>query len=88
VPTPGRHRAQFGDGRNPAQFGGQTAAVRRGRFPPLWVYFFGLFALAFFQRFAFPPDEHSVTFNVVFFAVGAVIVIVVLTIAERVTTRR
>jgi hypothetical protein len=58
------------------------------RFAPLWVYFFGLFALAFLQRFAFPPDEHSVAFNVTFFAVGALVVIVVLTIAQRTATRR
>jgi hypothetical protein len=64
----------------------QTAAVRR--FAPLWVYFFGLFALAFLQRFAFPPDEHSVAFNVTFFAVGAVVVFLVLTIVQRTTTRR
>jgi hypothetical protein len=62
--------------------------VRHRRFAPLWVYFFGLFALAFLQRFAFPPDEHSVAFNVTFFAVGAVVVILVLTIVQRTTTRR
>jgi biotin transporter BioY len=60
--------------------------VRR-RFAPLWVYFFGLFALAFFQRFTFPPDEHTVAANVTFFFVGAVVVIVVLTIAQRATNR-
>jgi hypothetical protein len=65
-----------------------TGGVRRGRFAPLWVYFFGLFALAFLQRFTFPPDEHSVAANVLFFAVGAVVVIVVLTIAQRRSLRR
>ena len=60
---------------------------RRGRFAPPWVYFFGLFALAVAQRLVFPPDEHSVAANVAFFAVGAVVVVAVLTIAER-TTRR
>jgi hypothetical protein len=57
------------------------------RFAPLWVYFFGLFALAFVQRFTFPPDEHSVAANVTFFAVGAVVVFVVLTIAQRASRR-
>jgi hypothetical protein len=57
------------------------------RFAPAWVYFFGLFALAFLQRFAFPPDEHSVAFNVMFFAVGAVVVFVVLTIVQRASGR-
>ncbi len=55
----------------------------RRRYPPLWVYLFGLFALAFVQVFAFPPDEHTVAFNVAFFAVGAVIVVVVLTLLQR-----
>jgi hypothetical protein len=62
---------------------GQTLLVRRGRFAPLWVYFFGLFALAFLQRFAFPPDEHSVAANVLFFVGGAIVVFVVLTIVQR-----
>jgi hypothetical protein len=65
---------------------GHTDRVRR-RFAPMWVYFFGLFALAFFQRFVFPPDEHTVAFNVTFFAVGAIVVIVALTIAQRATNR-
>ena len=51
-------------------------------FAPLWVYFFGLFALAVSQRLLFPPDEHSVTFNVLFFACGAVVVIAVLTVLQ------
>ena len=54
------------------------------RFAPLWVYFFGLFAVAVTQRLLFPPDEHSVTFNVLFFAGGAIVVIAVLTVLERV----
>ena len=54
---------------------------------PAWVYFFGLFALAFLQRFTFPPDEHSVAANVAFFAIGAVVVFVVITIAQRLTNR-
>ncbi len=58
---------------------------RRGRFAPLWVYFFGLFALAAAQRPLFPPDEHDVAANVAFFGVGAVVVIAVLTLAERIT---
>ena len=57
-------------------------------FAPLWVYFFGWFALAVLQRVVFPPDEHSVAANVAFFAVGAVIVAVVLTVAERRTRSR
>ena len=58
------------------------------RFAPLWVYLFGWFALAVAQRLVFPPDEHSVAANVAFFAVGAVLVAVVLTIAERRTRDR
>ncbi len=61
------------------------AQRRRRPFAPLWVYFFGLFALAVTQRLVFPPDEHSVTFNVLFFAGGAAVVIAVLTILQRVT---
>ena len=52
-------------------------------FAPLWAYFFGWFALAVAQRWLFPPDEHSVAANVAFFAIGALVVGVVLTIAER-----
>ena len=60
-------------------------AQRRRAFAPLWVYFFGLFALAVTQRLLFPPDERSVTFNVLFFAGGAIVVIAVLTVLERAT---
>jgi hypothetical protein len=56
---------------------------RRRGYAPLWVYCFGLFALAAAQRFLFPPDEHSVAANVAFFAVGAVLVVVAITAAER-----
>ncbi len=49
------------------------------------MYFFGLFALAASQRLLFPPDEHSVTFNVLFFACGAIVVVAVLTVLQRVT---
>lgn len=58
------------------------ASPRRG-FAPLWVYFFGWFAVAFAQRWLFPPDEHSVAANVAFFAAGAVLVAVVVTAVER-----
>jgi hypothetical protein len=47
------------------------------------VYCFGLFALAAAQRFLFPPAEHSVAANVAFFAVGAVLVVLAITGAER-----
>ncbi|MET0579406.1 MAG: hypothetical protein ABW122_12170, partial [Ilumatobacteraceae bacterium] len=60
---------------------------RPRRFAPLWVYFFGWFAVAVAQRLVFPPDQHSVAANVAFFAVGAVIVAVAITIAERRTRR-
>ena len=53
------------------------------RFAPLWVYLFGWFALAVAQQLVFPPDEHSAAANVALFAVGAALVAVVLTIAER-----
>ncbi len=56
-------------------------------FAPLWVYFFGWFALAAAQVWLFPPDEHSVLFNVTFFAVGAALIAVALTVAERRTRR-
>ena len=60
---------------------------RARRFAPLWVYLFGLFAVAVLQAWLFPPDDHSVTFNVVFFfAVGAVVV-AVLTVLERTVKR-
>ena len=61
--------------------------MRRRSLAPAWVYMFGLFALALLQRFTFPPDEHSVAANVTFFAIGAVIVFVVITIAQRLTNR-
>ena len=57
-------------------------------FAPLWVYFFGWFALGIAQRWLLPPEEHSVAFNVTCFAIGAVLVAVVLTVAERRTRRR
>jgi hypothetical protein len=60
---------------------------RARRFPPLWVFLFGLFAVAVLQTWLFPPDEHSVTFNVVFFfAVGGVVV-ALLTVLERTVKR-
>ena len=58
---------------------------RRGRFAPLWMYYFGWFALAAAQRWLFPPEEHSVAANVAFFGIGAVLVAIVLTLAERAT---
>jgi hypothetical protein len=62
--------------------------MRRGAIPPLWVYLFGLFAVAIAQRWLFPPDKHSVAFNVGLFAVLALSVIVVLTLAQRATRGR
>ncbi len=62
-------------------------ARSRRRYAPLWVYFFGLFALAAAQRFAFPPDEHSVAANVAVYLVGAVVVIVAITALERSSRR-
>ena len=72
--------------------GGQTGGVAgfahpRG-FAPLWVYLFGWFAVAVAQAWLLPPGEHSVAFDVGFFAVGATIVAVVLTLAERRTGAR
>jgi hypothetical protein len=67
---------------------GPVAPPRRAaRFAPIWVYFFGLFALVFTQRLVFPPDEHSTAANLAFFVVGAVLVVAVLTVAERATRR-
>jgi hypothetical protein len=66
---------------------GHTRGMRRRILAPAWVYFFGLFALAFLQRFTFPPDEHSVIANVAFFLIGAMAVVVVITIAQRLTGR-
>jgi hypothetical protein len=62
--------------------------VRRRKFAPVWVYFFGLFALAFLQRSTFPPDEHSTGANVAFFVVGAVVVVAAITLAQRFSDRR
>lgn len=53
------------------------------RFPPLWVYFFGLFALVLTQRLVFPPAEHSTAATAAFFVVGALLVVVGLTVAQR-----
>lgn len=66
--------------------GGQTAEVpshRRRGFAPLWVYFFGLFALAAAQRLLLPPDDRSVAANVATFLVGAVVVVAAITALER-----
>ena len=60
---------------------------RRLLFPPLWVYLFGLFAVAIAQSWLVPPDEHS-AFNVALFAVLALAVIVVLTVLQRLTRPR
>ena len=58
----------FGE-RSPIGARSHSMAQRRRRlFAPLWVLFFGLFALAVAQSLVFPPDEQSVTFNVLFFA--------------------
>jgi hypothetical protein len=62
-------------------------AQRRQRFAPLWVYLFGLFAVAALQRAVFSPGERSVAANVAFFFVGSVAVIAVLTVAQRATRR-
>ena len=61
---------------------------RRAPLPPLWVYLFGLFAVAIAQRWLFPPDEHSVAFNVTLFFVLALTVIVVLTVLQRLVRPR
>jgi hypothetical protein len=53
------------------------------RFAPLWVYLFGLFALATAMRLFFPPAEHSVAANVAVFGSGSVLVVVLLTAIER-----
>ena len=54
----------------------------------MWVYFFGLFALAVLQSWLLPPREHSGPFNVAVFAVGAAVIVGALTIAERRLERR
>jgi hypothetical protein len=61
---------------------------RRAAFPPLWVYLFGLFAVAIAQRWLVPPADHSVPFNVALFALLAIAVIVLLTILQRITRPR
>ena len=61
---------------------------RRDALPPLWVYLFGLFAVAIAQRWLFPPDEHSVAFNVALFFVLALAVIVLLTVLQRLSRQR
>lgn len=59
----------------------------RRDYAPLWVYFFGLFALAAAQRVAFPPAERSAAVNVAIFAAGAVVVITAITLLERSSRR-
>lgn len=56
--------------------------TRRPRFAPLWVYLWGLFAVAIAQRFLFPPDERSTAFNVTLFFVLAAVVVAVLTLLQ------
>jgi hypothetical protein len=56
---------------------------RRRRWAPLWVYLFGLFAVATAQRLLFPPAEHTVAANVAFFAIVGAIVVAVLTAIQR-----
>lgn len=58
------------------------------RLAPLWVYVFGCFAVAVAQRWLFPPGEHSVAFNVLFFLGGAAAVAVVITVLERTVKER
>lgn len=58
------------------------------RLAPLWVYFFGFFAVAVTQRWLFPPSEHSVAFNVLFFLGGVAAVAVVITVLERTVKER
>lgn len=57
------------------------------RLAPLWVYFFGFFAVAIAQRWLFPPAEHSVAFNVILFFGLAAAVVILLTILERTVKR-
>ncbi len=66
---------------------GMDVRRRHRRFPPLWVYFFGFFAVAVLQRWLFPPDEHSVPFNVLLFGGLAVGVAVLLTVLQRTVDR-
>jgi hypothetical protein len=58
-----------------------------GRFAALWVYIWGLFAVAVVQRLLFAPEGRSPLANLAIFAAGATIVIVGLTVLERVTKR-
>jgi len=58
-------------------------ARRRPRWAPLWVYLFGLFAVAFAQVALFPPREHGAAFNVAVFAGLGAAVVVVITLLER-----
>ena len=88
APTASGRKKSFGgrtEGRirSPARLG-ETAlmARRRGR-PPLWVMFFGLFAVAVSQRLLFPPDEHGPAFNVAVFAALGAATLAVLIFLER-----
>lgn len=68
-----------------AAAGVQTVSMarRRPRWAPLWVYLFGLFAVAFAQVGLVPPREHGAAFNVtVFVGLGAVVVVII-TLLER-----
>jgi len=56
---------------------------RRRAFAPLWVYLFGLFALAGVQSLVFPPEDHSTGAAVAFFLIGAIVVIALLTVLQR-----
>lgn len=68
----------------PIEHTGQVVRASPGRgFAPLWVYFFGWFAVAIAQRWLLPPHEHSTLANLAVFAAGALLVAVVLTVAER-----
>lgn len=64
------------------------SAVHPRGFAPLWVYFFGLFALAVLQSWLLPPGENSALLNVTVFGVGALVIVVTLTVAERRIKRR
>jgi hypothetical protein len=64
------------------------SAVHPRGFAPLWVYFFGLFALAVLQSWLLPPGEHSALFDVAVFGAGAIAVVVALTFVERRVKRR
>ena len=62
-----------------------SAHHRGRRFAALWVYMWGLFAVAAAQRWLFQPERHSAPANLAIFAVGATAVIVLLTVLQRVT---